>query len=824
MKKMMLRKSIIVMLVSTILFGVILLFTFFITKPMINGAQEDKLLIQRDLLVKEIENQFIKIETSIMDLENYIDTSDNRDNLLDYMISIDDDSDMISSVYLGLTDNTMINSSGFVLPPDFDLTTRSWYQKAIETDGIIYTEAFLNASGDQVIITLANAVYDDTDQLLGVLGLDVNIQSISSLDDFQLDSEGVYGFLLDNQNNVIAHPDLDHDHLLLINAEDYEIPIDEFCDMCGVTEELSVNSERGYLSYKHIESSGYTLVLFMPSDVFNQTNTLLKFGMIIFLIIMVILSISLFALLNVYVLMPLNHLIEDINQIDISKRPNFRLNDSKKYGFKKARLALNQLIDTSVETQSMLKETNKELGLSFQKLDLLLMSAPDIVFQLNKELVYEEIFGKMFEIFGLSQEDFINKHFSDIFDDENDHIRQAYYNKVLKGSLESYTWMFDSQGKTLYLETSLSPIYGDDEGVIGIVGVTRDITRQEKQYQNLVYVSSHDYLTGLYNRRVSVETIDDLNKAKAYPYTLMNLDVNGLKLINDAFGHEIGDLLLVETAKVLSSQLREEDIASRVGGDEFEVILPGCDDTCARGIKKQLVKAFSQVTIKNYKLSIAIGYSVQYDDSKSVDELKKLAENDMYRHKILENRSVKNRTISAILKTLNDKHEIEKKHSKRVAKLSYELGLAIGLDDSDLEVLKTAALFHDIGKISIPDNILNKPSKLTKEEYEIIKSHTTIGYDILSAADEYTDLAIYASSHHERFDGKGYPKGLSGKDIPFFSRIICIADAYEAMTSDRPYRKKLSKKKAGQEILDYAGTQFDPELAKTFVEKVVYKK
>lgn len=823
MRKTILRKSIIVMVVSTIIFGVILLFSFFIMKPLINEAQEDKLLIKRDLLVEEIENKFIEIETTLKSLENYIMSTDTTDDLLDYIILVDQDYDMISSIYLGTPDNTMINSSGFVIPDGFDLTTRTWYQKAIETNDIIYTEAFLNATEDKIIITLATAVYNDSADLIGVLGVDVDVQNIARIKHFQVDDDGIYGFLLDSNDYVIAHPSLLEDHLLIVPATDYKLPLDEFCDGCGVTKKLTINDVDGYLGYQRIEQSNYLLALFMPSQVFNQTNSMLMIGMAIFLLLIVILTVTIFVLFNIYVLVPLNYLIEDINKIDVSHKSDFRLNESKKYGFHKARIALNQLIETSAMTQSMLEKSNQELALSFQKLDLLLMSAPDIVFQLDKGLVYQEIYGKTVEIFGLKQEDFIGKHFSDIFDDKNNDVRQNVYERVFEGRVESYTWVFELNHTSVYLETNLSPIFTEGEQIIGIVGVTRDITKQEKHYQNLLYVSTHDYLTGLYNRKVSVEKIRELNAHKAYPFILMNLDVNGLKLINDAFGHDTGDVLLVETAKVLTKHLGKGAIASRVGGDEFEVILPNCDDVCAEKVKTRLINAFSKVMIKNYKLSIAIGFAVQYDNSKTIDDLKKIAENDMYRHKILESRSVKNRTISAILKTLNDKHEIEKKHSQRVAKLSYELGVAIGLDEGALEALKTAALFHDIGKISIPDNILNKPGKLTDDEYEIIKSHTTIGHDILSAADEYLDLAIYASSHHERYDGLGYPKGLSGKDIPFYSRIICIADAYEAMTSDRPYRKKLSKQKAMQEIIDYAGTQFDPDLAKTFVEKVLKK-
>lgn len=211
------------------------------------------------------------------------------------------------------------------------------------------------------------------------------------------------------------------------------------------------------------------------------------------------------------------------------------------------------------------------------------------------------------------------------------------------------------------------------------------------------------------------------------------------------------------------------------------------------------------------------------DDSISVNELRKLAENDMYRQKILDKRSVKNKTISAILKTLNDKHDLERQHSLNVSRLSRQLGEALKLNDTELKELETAAMFHDIGKISIPDDILYKTEALTDKEFEIMKTHTTIGYDILSAADEYSDLAIYASSHHERWDGLGYPKGVKGTQIPLFSRIISIADSFEAMTANRPYRTKMSIEYAVSEIKKGSGTQFDPDLVKLFIEEVLNK-
>jgi len=172
---------------------------------------------------------------------------------------------------------------------------------------------------------------------------------------------------------------------------------------------------------------------------------------------------------------------------------------------------------------------------------------------------------------------------------------------------------------------------------------------------------------------------------------------------------------------------------------------------------------------------------------------------------------------------LTDKYQLEKTHSKRVSLYSRQIGEAMNLRPDDLKELEMAGLFHDIGKISIPDLILDKPGRLTPEEFETIKTHTEVGYQILRAADEYSDLAIHALHHHERWDGKGYPKGLKEEEIPLFSRIICIADAFEAMTSDRPYKKALTIQKAVEELQRCAGTQFDANLVAVFVEQVVFK-
>lgn len=160
-------------------------------------------------------------------------------------------------------------------------------------------------------------------------------------------------------------------------------------------------------------------------------------------------------------------------------------------------------------------------------------------------------------------------------------------------------------------------------------------------------------------------------------------------------------------------------------------------------------------------------------------------------------------------------------HSRQVSQYCVELGKALDFSKEELDEIKMAGLLHDIGKLSIPNSILNKPGILTKEEWKIMKTHTTIGYDILKSIPEYKHLAIYARSHHERIDGKGYPDGLKGNEIPYIARIISVVDAFEAMTSDRPYRQSLSLEEAIDELILHSGTQLDKDIVEVFVKKVL---
>ncbi len=351
-----------------------------------------------------------------------------------------------------------------------------------------------------------------------------------------------------------------------------------------------------------------------------------------------------------------------------------------------------------------------------------------------------------------------------------------------------------------------------------IEGFLMDITERKISEEKITYISNHDYLTNLYNRRYFVNTFNSFISKGYSSIALMMIDINGLKLINDAYGHVKGDLAIKSVSNLLMFVFDQEDVVARLGGDEFAILLINKSDEEIQIYKEKLIELSNEIRVDNVQISLAIGYEILREDDNDINDLLNRAEKHLYRHKVTVGESVRNHSIKAILNTLTDKYKEEKAHSAKVSLYCMEIGIEIGLSKEDNDILELAGMYHDIGKISIPDAILDKPGKLTDEEFDIIKTHTQIGYQILRAADEYSGLAEYALSHHERWDGLGYPKGLKGEDIPLFSRVICVADAFEAMTSNRTYRKAMKIEDAIKELNRCSGTQFDPNLVKIFVE------
>lgn len=395
-------------------------------------------------------------------------------------------------------------------------------------------------------------------------------------------------------------------------------------------------------------------------------------------------------------------------------------------------------------------------------------------------------------------------------------------NKVMveKSTADFIFRIIRQDGEERIVNMRMIPQFDEDNKHVGNFGTIQDITRIRKTEEEIRFLSYHDYLTGLFNRRFYEEVLIKLDTEENYPLTLVMADVNGLKMINDSFGHAVGDELLRKASNVIKSGCRENDVIARLGGDEFVIILTKTDAETAALIIKRLEVLATREKIRGLKLSIAFGSRTKTIKEENIQQVLKNAEDDMYRHKLYESASMRSKTIELIMNTLYEKSSREMMHSNRVGQICEKIGIRMKLDQDEINQIRTAGLIHDIGKMGIDEKILNKPGTLSDDEWTEIQRHPEIGYRILSSANEFSEMANYILEHHERWDGYGYPKGLKGEEISLQGRIVAVADSFDAMTSDRTYRKGLAQEEAIAEIKRCAGTHFDPLVAKMLVEVV----
>ncbi len=386
----------------------------------------------------------------------------------------------------------------------------------------------------------------------------------------------------------------------------------------------------------------------------------------------------------------------------------------------------------------------------------------------------------------------------------------------LKGEFNTFEVLIETDIDK-YLEEQYSPIIDDQGEVIGVTVFSQDISERKRYEQSILYLSYRDPLTNLHNRRYFTDELIRLMQDKYYPLSIITADINGLKIMNDAFGHDAGDLLLCTIADELIQVFKDETRIARIGGDEFVILLPRTSFERAKELIDEAKEKIEQRTVHGMAVSVSFGLSTNKGDS-VIQETLKLSEDDMYAHKLFEVSSHRNETIKTILKTLHEKNPREEKHSERVSTICAHIGTALGMQNEEILLLKAISNLHDIGKIAIDDAILNKPGKLDDREWEQIKRHPEIGYRILSTSPEYAEIAQDILSHHERYDGRGYPRGLKSHEIPIRARIISIADSYDAMVSERPYRKPLTHTEAIEEIRRNLGTQFDPKIGQIFID------
>jgi len=359
-----------------------------------------------------------------------------------------------------------------------------------------------------------------------------------------------------------------------------------------------------------------------------------------------------------------------------------------------------------------------------------------------------------------------------------------------------------------------------------------------KLYERAKELAENDALTGLpHQRSVQERLAYELKRARrsSARLSLLMMDIDKFKAFNDTYGHPVGDRVLREVAAVLRRVARETDVIGRYGGDEFCAILPETDREQAWKFAERLHAEVSREPFRideqqSIPIRLSIGVAVYPDECEGRDDLVGVADASLYAAKRGEaQKAIKSEDIiaklegdlkpfAAYIAALANAGRSKRDQLIKVNGLAARYGRETELDEHQRHVLLCAAALLDIGELAIPGLILSKPGKLEQEDYEIIKKHAEFGYEMLNGLKDCEAIATVVRHHQERFDGSGYPQGLKGSDIPLLSRILAVLEAYGAMTSDRPYRRAMSRDEAIKEVQAGAGTQFDPQVVEIFLK------
>ena len=807
-------------------------------------------IVKESLNLSNTEFAFLTVSERASVIDGLNTTWINTDNINDPFVKSRMENDVASFLVLQQEEYPhlfgeifLTNYYGVMVSTTEKLTTlahyeKYWWQGAYnEGNGIVYLDdRGYDESVDGYVLGIVVPVYDDESNIIGMLKSNINIESIfkNSVEKFHdLSEEGNY-LVVRTFGDVIYGNDIEPfsesvsenllPYLEQLNGISKKIIIDgteKFIAIAPINIEYKSNIiEFGgsYESSDHSEGNlgeDWSIIYIIDGDLaLSETiDTLIYIG---FTSIGLLFIVGVISLIIGHALSKpfekLNNYIVDVGHGNLIKK------DINISGYEIGKL--KQSFDVMIDNLNLTLISKEKLVSSEENLKIAQrigkIGSWELMLNNNKVWASEEAFN----IYGLERKteyidlDVVQKM---IFLDDADELREPLKNLIMHGKSYDVTFRLNSlDGKTKYVNSKASLVKTKKDNEQKIVGIIQDITEVRNKELELEYSANNDFLTGIYNRRYYEDNLIKLDIEKNYPLTIVMADINGLKLINDAFGHKSGDDLLISAANIMRDSCRENDLLARIGGDEFVMVLPNTNESQTEKIIKDIKKKAEKVIIESIPLSVSFGYKSKHNLKDDIQEAFRGAEDSMYRQKLIEIPSMRSGAIETILTTLYEKDKYSEIHSRSVSLISERLAKSCGLNRQDVAEVKTAGLLHDIGKIIIPEIILKKEGKLTTEEYELMKTHSEIGFRILNSTSDMRGISNIVLNHHERWDGKGYPRGIKSDKIPYKSRIISIADAFDAMTSLRTYQETISVDKALKEIIDNAGTQFDPELVEVF--------
>ncbi|MGE5372483.1 MAG: PAS domain S-box protein [Solirubrobacterales bacterium] len=476
----------------------------------------------------------------------------------------------------------------------------------------------------------------------------------------------------------------------------------------------------------------------------------------------------------------------------------------------------------SVVDISNSKRTERELIKSKQLYQNLVENANEALFNASLQGIISYISPAIERMAGYSVDEIIGRSVSDFVHPDDMIAIYRDFEHTTSGRRDSFECRIAvKDGDIRYVRVS-SRVILEAGAPVGLNGIITDITERIEMENQLRYLSLHDTLTGLHNRAYFEREMHRLNNSSFLEAGIIMCDVDGLKLVNDTLGHEAGDRLLTEAAAIIAGCFPNGEMVARVGGDEFAILLPSTTFDAIEAACEAIRTAAEEYNQAGnwVPICISVGSANRNGADVPMDELYREADNLMYREKLHSSRIARSEIVHTLMKALEARDHITEGHGDRLELLSGKLAQKVGIPARRIDDLKLFAQFHDIGKVGVPERILFKPGRLTPKEYEEIRRHSEIGHRIAQSAAKLQPIADWILKHHEWWDGQGYPLGIAKEDIPLECRIMSIVDAYDAMTSERPYRRPLSKESAVQELARCAGTQFDPGLVEMFIALV----
>ncbi len=524
--------------------------------------------------------------------------------------------------------------------------------------------------------------------------------------------------------------------------------------------------------------------------------------------------------------------VNQINRLFLKKKKSefpfsYEFNLKTKNGSIKTLEAWPTLIDHEKSTAFLVmvmditerKKLEKKLSQLLLEQKILLDNIEAQIWYLTAVDTYGAVNRAHANFFGLNKTYIENKSLLEIMSESEAKI-SIEYNRIAfdeKKQIKSEELISNKKGEECLLAITRTPLMDEKGNVELIVCSAVDITEQkvaEKTIYNLMY---HDDLTNLYNRRFFNKELKKFANSKIIPLGIVILDVNGLKVINDTYGHLEGDKLLKLVAKIVSKSCKKKDIVSRWGGDEIIIIMPEASDQDTDDIIKRIKERCDQAMFRHgLPVSVAVGAATKTNISQDINDVIREAEENMYAHKLTIKNSSHYAIINSLMESLKTKG-FEEEHVINMRKIGLKFGEKLGFSLKELNKLDTLITLHDIGKIKISNEMLTKSDKLTEEEYQKIQEHPMVGYRLLKSIEYLEDLAQDVLYHHEKWNGTGYPKGLKGEDIPYLSRFIALIDAYEVMSSGRPYKKAMTKEDIISEFKEQSGKQFAPHITEKFI-------